>query len=104
MSDRISLLKQAMEARPEDPFPMFALSIELVRNNFLEEAERLFRDLIHRFPDYLPAYFQLAQLLEKSGKAEMAANFYKEGASLAQRQGDLKTRAELLAALDQLEL
>lgn len=104
MSDRISLLKQAIEARPEDPFPLFALSIELVRINLKEEAESLFRELIRRFPNYLPAYYQFAQLLEKSGKAEMAANFYKEGAELAQGQGDLKTRAELLAALEQLEL
>ncbi len=104
MSDRISLLKQAMQARPDDPFPIFAMSIELVRKAQDDEAEQLFSELIHCFPDYLPAYHQYALLLEKSGKSDLAALFYREGAALAARQGDLKTRGELLAALEQLEL
>ena len=101
--NRRALLEQMIANDPNDPFLQYGLALEYVKEQLLDEAEKLFDHLVERFPNYLPSYYQFGQFLEQRGNTERALDIYERGVALATDQRDLKTKSELEEAIWELK-
>ena len=102
--ERIKQLKQFLEEDPGDAFSAFALGLEWLKMNDLEEARKTFEILLKKQPEYLATYYQLGKLYEQLKLRELAAQTFEHGMNLAQKQNNRHTFNELKAALDNLSL
>jgi len=95
---------QFVEANPKEPFPRYGLAIELKNTNRLEEAERVFSELLNRFPDYTPAYLHAGNVLRELGRKDDAVKVYRAGVEACVRKRDAHAQGELETALAALDL
>ena len=100
--DRVTQLRKFIEARPHEPFPRYALALELKALGDNEAAAAELQALVAQAPDYLAAYLQLGMLLQALGHAAEARDAYTRGQDLARRKGDGHTLSELTSALEAL--
>jgi len=70
--DRIGQLRNFIATRPDDPFPRYALALELKGAGDARGAATELQDLLARNPDYLAAYLQLGMLLTSLDRARPA--------------------------------
>lgn len=99
---RIELLKAYLAEDPADPFMQYALALEFVRLNKFEDAIALLENVIKQNPDYLPSYYQLGKLYEKSSRSTEALKIYADGMKVAREQKDPHTLSELQGAHDMI--
>jgi len=102
MSIRLEALKNMVAQNPNDSFSRYGLAMEYARSGDLELAVEEYRALLAANPNYPAAYFHGGQALEKLGRREEARTLYQQGIEATTRLGDLHTRSEIQAALDQL--
>jgi tetratricopeptide (TPR) repeat protein len=100
--DRIEQLRKFVAAAPEDPFPRYALALELKGKGDASGAAQELEELIGRKPDYLAAYLQLGMLLSALDRFEEARDALVRGQEIARRQGNAHTLSELTQALETL--
>jgi len=100
--DRVGQLRQFVEKKPGDPFPRYALALELKNGGDAASAAEELRQLVARVPGYLPAYLQLGMLLHGLGRIVDARGAYRSGQDLARSQGNTHALGELTTALEQL--
>ena len=100
--DREAQLRKFVEASPQDPFPRYALALELKGKGDASAAAAELSELVRRTPDYLAAYLQLGMLLQALGRAEEAKAAYSHGQEVARRKGDSHALSELTQALESL--
>jgi thioredoxin-like negative regulator of GroEL len=100
--DRIGQLRQFIAASPDDPFPRYALALELKGKGDAKAAADELRELVRRKPDYLAAYLQLGMLLEVLDAFEEARDTLARGQEVARKQGNTHTLSELTQALENL--
>jgi thioredoxin-like negative regulator of GroEL len=98
--DRIAQLRKFIEGAHDQPFPRYALALELKGQGDAEGAARELQALLDRSPDYLAAYLQLGMLLAALGSAQGARATLAQGQELARRKGDSHTLSELTSALE----
>jgi len=91
--DRIEYLSELLRQEPEEPFLHYALCLE--RKKAGEDALPAFLELLKKFPEYLPAYYQTALYQAEKGHADNAAETAASGILLAEKQKDLHALAEL---------
>ena|SRR5688572_10956248 len=103
MKDRIKQLEKFIVDDPADPFNHYALALEY-SNTDEQKAIFIFQHLIASASDYLPAYYQLAKLYERTGQKDNAIKTFNAGISIAKMQKDIKTLRELSSALDELQM
>jgi tetratricopeptide (TPR) repeat protein len=96
---RIAKLRAFAEARPQDPFPRYALALEHRNAGSHPEALAVFRELIAAHPDYVPAYLHAGNTLTSLGDHAEAKAVWRSGVEVARRKGDLHAAGELEAAL-----
>ena len=101
--NRIDLLESYVQEDPADPFNHYALCLELVKVDRLQDARAKFSYLVESHPHYLPTYFHYGKLLEHLGEPAIACEIYQKGIRIAVMQNDRKTEAELRTALDFIE-
>ena len=101
--DRAAQLRKFVEASPEEPFPRYALALELKAGADAAGAAAELQELLRIAPDYLAAYLQLGMLLQTLGRAAEARQALAAGQELARRKGDGHTLSELTAALEALD-
>lgn len=101
---RREMLLEMLAADPKDTFLRYGLAMELAREGQALEAVARLRDLIADQPQYVPAYFQAAQILLREGDATAAAKLLRGGIAAAQDQSDLHAAEEMTALLAQIEL
>lgn len=101
MSPRIDQLIQFIKDDPDDPFNHYALALEYSKTNETRAIE-IFQNLLKNHPQYIPVYYQLAQLYARDGQKEKAIQTFNTGIAIAREQHDLKTLRELNAALEEL--
>ena len=101
-ADRMEVLKGLLEQNPEDSFARYALAMGFVSAGDLDEAVKEFSMLLSFNPDYVVAYFQAGQALEKLDRLEEASQMYQHGVAAAIRKGDTHMQSEIQAALDLL--
>jgi hypothetical protein len=58
---------------------------------------------VKEHPNYVPTYYQFAQLYENLGRNDEAIRIYKLGRVVARNAHDAHTASEIQAALDMLE-
>jgi hypothetical protein len=100
--DRRAQLEKFIAAQPDQPFPRYALALELKSGGDAAGAARALEDLVSRAPDYLAAYLQLGALQQELGRAADARATLQKGQQVARAQGNSHTFNELTAALEQL--
>ena len=90
-------------AEPNDTFLRYGLAMEFAREDRIDEAVERLRALIRDVPQYVPAYFQAAQILLRDGDRDSAAELLRGGILAAQAQSDMHAAEEMAALLAQLE-
>lgn len=98
--NRLQLLKQFMQEDPTDPFNIYAVATEY-RSIHLEKALSYYEKLLIHHPEYLPTYYQVAQVYIDLGQLSKVENIYKKGIQLAQEQNDNNTLRELQNAYNE---
>ncbi|PWN08208.1 tetratricopeptide repeat protein [Rhodohalobacter mucosus] len=101
-SDKIKQLAGYVKQNPGDSFSKFALALELMKQNSVSKARVLFESILAQDPDYLGVYYHLGKLYERIGLNGEAETLYKQGVDLAREQGNQRTEAELIDALELL--
>jgi Tfp pilus assembly protein PilF len=87
---------------PNDTFLRYALALAFVsEGNPSAAAERL-EALVESDPQYVPTYFQLAQLQAAQGQADRAKPVLTKGIEMARRAGDTHAEGEMRGLLEQL--
>ena len=99
-SGRIRLLEQYAKEDPNDPFPPYALALELFQSNPLRAAE-LFSYLMAQHADYVPTYYHAALLARLQSNQTQAENIALRGIEKAKASGDQKAATELRSLLDE---
>jgi len=102
--DRIKLLKEYLIGEPNDDFLNYALALEYQKHNKLDEAEKVFNEIILRNANYLPSYYQLGKTYETKMEFEKAKMIYQKGIEIAMMQKNMKTLQELKEALLTLDI
>jgi len=98
-SNRIQLLEQYAKEDPNDPFPVYALGLELVPEN-PARAKELFDRVMDRHPDYVPTYYHAALLAINQSESDRARSIITKGVEKAKTLKDFKAVAELEALLE----
>ena len=98
--DRTDQLRKFIEAQPDEPFPRYALALELKGKGDAEGAASELQELQTRAPDYLAAYLQLGLVLQTLGRNDEARATLQRGQEVARKKGDTHTLSELTSALE----
>lgn len=101
---RMAILRSFAEKRPQDPFPRYALAMELKTAGDTAGAWQLFEPLIAEHPDYLASYAPAAEVAIELGQRERAREIFGKGIDAAGRRNDGHARDHLEAALAELEV
>lgn len=91
-----------LKKNPDDVFLHYAIAMEHISVNAFSDAIEKLEWIKNQFSDYLPLYYQLAQLYSESGNTEKAIQTYEEGIILAEKLSEKKTASELRCALEEL--
>lgn len=98
-NDRVAKLRAFAEARPQDPFPRYALALEHRNAGDHAEAARVFVALMTDHPDYVPTYLHAGNALLAAGQPEEAKEVWRRGLEVARSKGDHHAAGELQGAL-----
>jgi tetratricopeptide (TPR) repeat protein len=101
MSPRIDQLIQFIKDDPDDPFNHYALALEYCKTDETRAMD-IFENLLRNHGEYIPVYYQLAQLYTRVGRKEKAIQTFNAGIAIAKEQQDHKTLRELNTALEEL--
>ena len=96
------MLRSFAAKQPNDPFPRYALAMELKTSGDGEAAWREFEMLIADHGDYIASYAPAGEVLTGLGRAADARVLYGKGIEVCSRRNDAHTRDHLEAALDAL--
>lgn len=100
--DRIAQLRTFIAQKQGEPFPRYALALELKAQGDTAGAVAELRELLRNTPDYLAAYLQLGMLLQAQSQPAEARQVLEAGQAVARSKGDSHTLSELTAALESL--
>lgn len=101
-AERIAVLKQFIEQKPDDPFPRYALAMELKGAADLEGAAAALKDLVARVPGYVPSYLQFGTILDQLGRIEEARSVLTVGIEQARKSGNSHALSEMEGVLNGL--
>ena len=100
--DRKSSLLAYLKESPHDPFLLYALALEYVKEEDTK-AENLFNELLEKHPQYLATYYHFGKWKERKGLKDEAIALYQSGIEKAKQAKEQHTLAELQSALLELE-
>src|SRR6476660_9369257 len=100
---REQALRSFIAQRPADPFPRYALALEIKNAGRFEEARETFEALMAAHPAYTAAYLHAGQTLAALGRSSDARGVYQRGLEACARAGDAHARGELEGALALLQ-
>lgn len=95
-------LETMLAGSPDDPFLRYALALALASEGDAAGATVRLKEMLQSTPDYVPAYFQLAQLQVGLGEADEAKPVLTRGIEMARRAGDSHAEGEMRGLLEQL--
>jgi predicted Zn-dependent protease len=95
-------LQAMLQDDPNDAFLRYGLAMEYLGEGNHEEAVRLFQAMIADKLEYVPAYQQLGQTLQRLDRIDEARTAYQQGIALARRVGNTHAADEMAGFLDTL--
>jgi len=101
--DRLAMLQQMIEQKPDEPFVRYGLAMELRKVGRNEEAVAAFAHLVEHHGDYVATYLMYGNLLATLGRREQARETYDQGMAVARRAGNDHAEGELAAARAELD-
>lgn len=99
---RLEQLIKFYKEDPTDPFNVYGLALEYHKTN-TQKSEEYFDLLLKNFSEYLPTYYQAANLKADLNKKEDALKIFLKGIELAKKLNDTKALHELQSAYDELQ-
>lgn len=103
MADRVRKLLLVIQKQPRDPFPRFALALELLKSGKLETSRRLFESVMALDEHYPGLAYHLGKLYHRMGESGLSRSLIQKGIREAERNKDNHTLRELAAALLEIE-
>ena len=100
-TDRIRQLEKYYDEDPLDPFNLYALALEYLKENPARSGA-LFEKLLNVHSQYLPTYYHAAIFFAERNNKEKAVDVFEKGMLLAKKLGDTKTLRDLQSAYDEL--
>lgn len=97
------MLLEMLVKEPNDVFLNYALALEMSAVADYAAAEKYLLKTKDLQADYIPCYYQLGQIAEKTNKPENALKYYHKGAELAKLQNNQKALNEFNEAIWLLE-
>jgi tetratricopeptide (TPR) repeat protein len=94
---------EMLAEEPNDPELRYALAMEYASAGEEENALGCFRELSGSIPEYVPAYYQIAQTLVRMGRPEDVRPVVEKGIAMARSKGDHHAADELQGLLYRLE-
>ncbi|ACO04232.1 MAG TPA: tetratricopeptide repeat protein [Persephonella sp.] len=85
MSDRIDMLKKALEKDPENPLGLYGLGMEYMKMGNFEDAIVYLKKYLSVYDDQGAGYRALAQCYVKLGDIEKAIEAYERGIEQAKK-------------------
>jgi thioredoxin-like negative regulator of GroEL len=99
---RREILEEFLDQKPGDAFSRYGLAMECMNNGDTAAADRQFRALLERSPDYVPAYLMYAQMLAREARIGEAKHVLSSGIAAAAKAGNQHARSEMEALLGDL--
>jgi predicted Zn-dependent protease len=99
MSKRLAMLEKMVQGGSKDPFHWYALALEYVSGDRIDDAAKTFEQLREIDPGYVPMYLMCGTTLAKAGRTEEARAWLQQGVSAARSKGDSHALSEIEAAL-----
>jgi tetratricopeptide (TPR) repeat protein len=100
---RFSSILDMLRQDPEDVFLNYALALELIKREQLDEAEKYLLKTVSLDKSYIAAYYQLGKLNEKIQQVATALSWYRKGLAETRAVKDLKAASEFEEAIFLLE-
>lgn len=100
--NRRQKLEALLAESPDDSFLQYALAMQCVTDGDDSAAVTGMGELIERDPQYVPAYFQLAQIVVRQGENDRARQLLTRGIEMARRAGDDHAEGEMRGFLEQI--
>ena len=100
--NRRERLEAMLSDDPDDAFLKYALAMQCASDGDEAAGIRHFEELLDRDPHYVPAYFQVAQLLARQGAVDRSKQLLGHGIEVARRAGDDHAEGEMRGFLEQL--
>lgn len=98
MSNRLQQLIEFLKENPADPFLVYALATEHLKQGHTEEALQHYEQLVREHPDYVGTYYHLGKLYESLGQQAEAVTTYENGMQAARNKRDMHALSELQGA------
>jgi Tfp pilus assembly protein PilF len=100
--NRIERVKEMLQSSPNDNFLRHALALEYIKEGKDVEARALFEAILTESPDYVGSYYHLGKLLERTGEASLAIEWYEKGMQAAKQANNRHAYNELQTACEDL--
>ncbi len=102
-TSRREQLEALLADDPNDPFLRYGLAMELEAQGDTPGAIDHLRSLIDDFPEYVPAFLQVGQLLIKQGEPVDAKDYLRMGMDVAMKVAEHHAYSEMEGLLASLE-
>lgn len=102
MTERLEKLRAFLGESPNDPFLIYAITLEQLKLENMGEARAGFERLVNEHPDFVATYYHFAKFLEEEGEREKAIKQYEIGLEKALKAGDRHAHRELQNAYQNL--
>lgn len=93
--NRRQKLEDLLQREPNDPFLLFGLAMEDLREGKANDGINRLIALAEAHPNYSAAYLQLGQALVGVGRDDEAKRWLEQGIAAAQRAGDTHAAGEM---------
>lgn len=104
MSKRLEAFEKMIDAGSDDPFVHYARAMELRGLGRLEDALTAYREVMERFPDYVPTYLMSGQVANELGRDDDALELLRRGAAAAKRLGDEHALSEISGLIAEIDV
>ena len=93
-SPRLKKLLEFLQEDPNDPFTLYAIATEYLKEN-QQQALLYYEKLLAEHPRYVATYYHVAQLYLDLDKPQQAEQTFKKGIAVASEQNEALALREL---------
>lgn len=102
MTERLEKLQAFLAEAPNDPFLIYAITLEHLKLEDVDKARKGFERLVNEHSDFVATYYHFAKFLEEEGERDNAIKQYETGLEKALKAGDRHAHRELQNAYQNL--